>query len=407
MRILYFSPRDCWPPNTGARLRDYNLARELTRHAQIDYLGLRAPGEEPGEPLPASAGFRRILLEREKGYTAAKLIGGLAGPLPVTLRNFWSESVAAELQRLLRSEQYDWVQIEGVHLAPYVRIIRAAMPGVKIAADWHNIESELMTRYAEGLEGWKGWPKRWYARRTAQFIEHAEGEMLRACDLNTVVSHREREKLLARDSGANVEVVPNGVDVAFFGEAGRTQVLERNLVFVGSMDYHANVDAVQWFAHEIWPLLRDRKVGWQWKIVGRNPGPAVRALSEQDVIVTGTVPDVRKYYREAMALVVPLRVGGGTRLKILEAMAAGVPVISTTLGAEGIECENGVHIIIEDSAEDFCAAIQRLGEQPALRQRLAENAKVLVNEKYSWEHCGNLLARALMSASGGRSRTVS
>lgn len=397
MRILYFSPRDCWPTNTGARLRDYHLAHQLARNATVDYVGLRAPADAPAATLPESAGFRQIILEREPGYTPAKLVGGLLGPLPVTLRNFWSPQVAAQIRQMLGEQFYDVVQIEGVHLAPYVEVIRQASPRTRINADWHNIESELMWRYAEGATGARNWPKRLYAQRTASLIERCENTLLERCDLHTVVSAREKEKLLQRRPGARVEVVPNGVDVTNFSAVDRRRAQARNLIFVGSMDYHANIDAVCWFVSEVWPAIRARGEGWKLQIVGRNPTPAVSALAASDVIVTGTVADVRDYYAEATALVVPLRVGGGTRLKILEAMAAGVPVISTALGAEGIDCENGIHIRIENFSAGFCESIAEISVRPELYQRLAEQAKVLVNERYDWTGCGRSLFTHLQS----------
>jgi len=384
LRILYFSPRDCWPLTTGARLRDYHLAQGLAVHSQLSYLALTAPGAPRPAPLPPEAGFEQILIERDASYTPAKLLGGLLGPVPVTLRNYSSARAAQALTDLLAREDYDIVQIEGIHLAEYVRVIRRGAPRAAIVADWHNIESELMARYAETVPSW---PKRIYAQRTAALIERSEQRLLRECDLHTVVSERERQKLLARCPEARIEVVPNGVDLGFYSQISRDPSTARNIIFVGSMDYHANIDAAVWLVGSIWPLVRGQSPGGaaRLQIVGRQPVAEVRALAAADVEITGTVEDVRPYYAGALTLVVPLRVGGGTRLKILEAMAAGVPVISTALGAEGIDAENDVHIFIRDSEADIFNCIQALQTDPELGKRVAEAGKRLAYQKYSWK----------------------
>ncbi|HVF91170.1 MAG TPA: glycosyltransferase, partial [Blastocatellia bacterium] len=161
------------------------------------------------------------------------------------------------------------------------------------------------------------------------------------------------------------------------------------VVFVGSMDYHANVDAAVCFAREAWPALRERNPELVFTIVGRNPAPEVRALARiPGVEVTGTVGDVRPYYRDALAEVVPLRIGGGSRLKILEAMAAGVPVVSTRLGAEGLAVIDDRNILLADSAEGQRRAILSLFEDRALWQRLAHEGRVLVRSRYDWSAIG-------------------
>jgi glycosyltransferase involved in cell wall biosynthesis len=193
--------------------------------------------------------------------------------------------------------------------------------------------------------------------------------------------------------------VENGVDVAFHcdqeieaayrstkGPPGDTR---RDLLFVGSMDYHANIDAAVRFATDLWPLVRERLPGFRFVIVGRSPTPAVQALAKMPgVVVTGTVEDVRPYYRNALAEVVPLRVGSGTRLKILEAMAAGVPVISTRLGAEGLEVSNGRDILLAETPEDLLGAIQALTNSPERRQSIAAAGRETVGSRYDWPILG-------------------
>jgi glycosyltransferase involved in cell wall biosynthesis len=227
--------------------------------------------------------------------------------------------------------------------------------------------------------------RRVYAGRTADLLERAETRFLGACDVHTVTSERERVRLQARDAAAEIHVIPNGVDVEYFGaqepDPGATRT---NLVFAGSMDYSANVDAVVWFVNNMWPELRRQLPALSFTIVGRDPTPEVRALGGDQVNVTGTVPDVRPHYSGALAAVVPLRIGSGTRLKILEAMAAGIPVISTRLGAEGLDFEDGTHLLLADSAGEMIAAVGRLASSPELWLRLSRSGREVVSRLYDW-----------------------
>jgi glycosyltransferase involved in cell wall biosynthesis len=397
MRILYFSPRECWPLNTGARLRDYHLARELAGRARVTYLGLRSPKDPPAVEPPAACGFARsVLVEMNASYTPGKIVRGLIGPVPVTVLNFWSGRAAVELERLLNGpEHFDTVQMEGVHLIEYLPVVRGSRRPPAIVADWHNIESEILRRYAGTASGLA---RRLYARRTAQLIENMEMRLLRGCDVHVVPSRRERDKLLARLPGVRIEVVGNGVDVAHHsgdrlmaaGREGFPEVVERrDVLFVGSMDYHANIDAVVEFAAQTWPGILARHPGLRFVVAGRNPPPQVRALAElPQVEVTGTVDDVRPWYRSAIVVVVPLRTGSGTRLKILEAMAAGVPVVSTRLGAEGLDVTDGIDIVLAETALETMNSVDELVRSPERRGAIAAAARELARNHYDWPILG-------------------
>jgi glycosyltransferase involved in cell wall biosynthesis len=399
MRLLYFSSRDCWPLTTGARIRDYQLAKHLSLRADVHYAGLCAAAQSPA-PAPPGCGFEQSLLSREKAYSAVNVLRGLAGPLPVTVLNYTSQRIEEGISRLIQSGSFDSVQIEGVHLVEYVALIRKLSPQTRIVADWHNIESEIMWRYAETA----GNPlRRLMAMRTAPLIERAENRLLRTCDAHTVVSGRDREKLLLRYPGANITLVPNGVDVAYFSSVTQQVENPREILFVGSMDYHANVEAVVWFVSKVWPILKASSSDLVFRIVGRNPSSEVLALAAPDVLVTGTVDDLRPFYARAAATVVPLRVGGGTRLKILESMAAGVPVVSTRLGAEGIDVRDGSDIVLADSPAELADGLRGVVTDRILSERLKREGHALVARLYDWRIAGEQLyaVHAGLSASEG------
>ena len=383
MRILYFSPRQSWPRDTGAKLRDYYLASQLAARCEVTYLGLRDPSEASSEPPQAEAGFAAYHnAARESTYTVSKLVRGFIGPTPLSVLNYSSAEVSRLLAEILQAGSFDAGQIEGVHLSAYLAVIRAASSRPVILADWHNVESEILHRYSQVNPSP---PRRAYAWRTANLLERAETRLLAACDVHTVTSERERDRLQARNAAAHIHVIPNGVDVRYFASREPDPGVPRtSLLFAGSMDYSANVDAVVWFVNNMWPALRTQHAALSFAIVGRDPTPEVRALAGDSVSVTGTVPDVRPYYAGALAAVVPLRFGSGTRLKILEAMAAGIPVISTRLGAEGLDLEDGTHLLIADSASEMIAAVTRLAASPDLWHRLSRFGRELVERSYDW-----------------------
>jgi glycosyltransferase involved in cell wall biosynthesis len=391
MRILYFSSRECWPPNTGGRLRDFHLARELARYARVTYVGLRNPLDPPSVAPPADAGFEEALVvEKDKEFTPVKLIQGVIGPDPVTVLNCWFPRAGAELERVMNSgEPFDSVQVEGMHLVRYLPMLRKARGKPGLLGDWHNIESEIMWRYSErGI----GLPKQVYARRTAALIEGAERRLLQGCDVHVVCSSREKGLLGAQVPEARIEIVGNGVDAAHYAGLGESGSERRDVLYVGSMDYHANIDAVVHFANTAWPQIRAVYPDLRFVISGRNPAAEVRALgSTPDIHVTGTLDDIRPSYQTAFAVVVPLRTGSGTRLKILEAMAAGVPVVSTRLGAEGLTVTDGLNLILAETPQEMTAAVRRLKESPGERERLVTNALRLVRDQYDWPILGKKL----------------
>ncbi len=406
--MLQLAPRICWPLDTGAKLRNYHLGRVLSAHAQVSLLAF----VHEGEPLAIPGDFyeQMLTVRREPGYTPAKILRGAVGRTPLPLLNYTTDSMSHALAGVLTETAFDIVQIESIHLMNYLPIIRAAQSRPLIICDWHNIESELISRYGE-REG--NLLRRAYAQRTARLMRNFERRALDDFDAQITVSERDAERLRKLNSKARVFLIENGVDAAHYSDeqleqahaAHFTQQASRDspnrIVFVGSMDYHANIDAAIGFAREVWPQLRQRRSNLTFTIVGRDPSPDVRELeSLPGIEVTGTVDDVRPYYREAVAAIVPLRVGGGSRLKILEAMAAGVPVVSTALGAEGLEVEHAKNILIADTSETMIEAIVGLIEQPEQRKQLSDAGRALVSNRYDWNTVGASLFKTYQQLLG-------
>jgi len=396
MRVLQFAPRVCWPLDTGAKLRNYHLARVLAQRAAVSLLAFSDHQE-------SSANLEKfyeqvITVRRDSAYTFAKLVRGGVGSIPLPVLNYTTHSMTRELEHLLGEHDFDIIQLESIHLMSYLANIRAA--GSRdthkrpiVVCDWHNIESELMQRYSEREPGRF---RRAYARRTARLMSEFEKRALRDFDAHIVVSQRDADRMRVINPNARIFVIENGVDTGFYSDLeGKAESPARRIVFVGSMDYHANIDGAVNFARAVWPRSRELQPDLIFTIVGKDPAPDVRELAQLPGIeVTGTVSDVRPFYREAIAAVVPLKVGGGSRLKILEAMAAGVPVVSTTLGAEGLDVQHDKNIVIADTNEELVESLNSLVSNEERRQHLSAAGRALVSRFYDWSRLGASLFNA-------------
>jgi glycosyltransferase involved in cell wall biosynthesis len=211
------------------------------------------------------------------------------------------------------------------------------------------------------------------------------------------VSEVDERTMRERFGVERIRRVPTGVDLGYF-ERPAGAITNQDLVFVGSMDWMPNVDGMRWFLDEVFPLIRAQRPECRLAIVGRNPPPSLIAARNSYVTVTGTVPDVRPFLWQSAVSIVPLRVGGGTRLKIFEAMAAATPVVSTTIGAEGLPVRHGETVRIADSAEAFAAeCLDVLADRPA-REAMAAKALALIRAEYSWEQVTRSFEQALLEA---------
>jgi glycosyltransferase involved in cell wall biosynthesis len=357
--------------------------------ADLTYLHFADPGQPSltRDDLPFCREVAAV--PKPESYGMANLIRGVLGRWPLPILNYTSPRMGGAVERLAAGAHYDLIHLDSIHMIRYgqTRNLR----GAKVIYNWHNIESEAMRRFGTTV---RSLPRRWYAGRTAAKLEALERGILRDAFGHIICSEREREQLRRIAPAARIQVVENGVDTAYFGGVSAGVPQGRNIVFVGTMDYYPNVEAATSFASRIWPQVRERLPDSRLLIVGANPTPAVSALGAiPGVTITGTVPDVRPYYRDAFAAIVPLRTGGGTRLKILEAMATGVPVVSTPLGAEGLAVTPGRDILLADP-DDASAWIDRLNQlaQPPPGGAQIRAALDLVRTRYDWEIIGKTLS---------------
>jgi sugar transferase (PEP-CTERM/EpsH1 system associated) len=313
-------------------------------------------------------------------------------PLPYAVGKYRSRAFTRRIEAILREQPFDLVVCDFV--TPAVNLPRSLpCPTVLFT---HNVEAEIWRRHAETQTGWiQRFLYGMQHRRMLRFERRTLGRF----DGVLAVSAADRDTLGRLYPGAihePVHVVPTGVDTEFFAPTARA-TSPRSLVFTGSMDWLPNEDAMVFFCREVLPLIKREDPDVTVSIVGRAPTPTVARLAQQPgVVVTGQVDDVRPYMAEAAVYIVPLRIGGGTRLKIFEAMSMGNAVVSTTVGAEGLPVTNGAHLLLADEPASFAAAVVRLLRNIDERRRLGAAARALVTARYDWAVVAASLEQALL-----------
>jgi sugar transferase (PEP-CTERM/EpsH1 system associated) len=408
MRILWLNPNLLLPLDKGGKLRTWHLLRHLSRRHDVTYLAFAEPSEIAAHSAAMSAASTDLIAipRRDPDKDSLAFYAGAAGrlldPLPYAVAKYRSRAYRKRVRTLLDSNSFDRVVCD--FLVPAVNMPRdLPCPSVLFT---HNVEAEIWRRHAETAPD--PLRRRLYTMQWRR-MQTFEGRTLARFDRVLAVSDADRQtfyRLYPRELTAPVFVIPTGVDTTYF-EASDVPATSRHLVFTGSMDWIPNEDAMRFFCRDIFPRIRAAEPDATLSIVGRRPTHAVRQLAEvHGVEVTGSVEDVRPHLARGAVYIVPLRIGGGTRLKIFEAMAAGKAVVSTTIGAEGLPVESGKHLAIADTPEEFAATVIRLLRNPAERHAIAHAARALMEARYDWSAVSASLEQAIIdSAPGARPQT--
>ena len=383
MKILFLQKRLLFPPDTGGKTRTLNVLRYLVRWHDVTYLCNAQTSDEEHFGAMRDLGLRLETTPwRETPRDSARFYLDLAMNVlsfyPFTVSKDYDPALRRRAEQLLDEEPYDLVVCDFVQMAR--NAIGLESP-VKILFT-HNVEAQIFRRFARGGGGWL---RRQYMRLQWHKMRRFEGFAGRQFDAVIAVSPKDKETFKEEYDWDHVRTIDTAVDTEYFQSNGSPGQNNR-LVFVGSMDWLPNIDGVEHFVNEIWPRIKQARPDARFQIVGRNPTPAIRRLGEvEGVEVVGTVPDVRPYIQDAAVVVVPLRIGGGTRIKIFEAMAMGRPVVSTSLGAEGLPVDSGKHLVLADEPEQFAGVVVDLLQDDAKRNRMADTARWMVTDRYSAE----------------------
>jgi len=383
MRILWVKVGGLWPSNTGGRLRSIHMIAELSSRHRVTLLTTHGPGDDPEGLKTHLKGCERIvsiphvLPKHGSVRFAAALLRSWFSPLPVDLLKNRVAALRRAACRLVTESKIDLCVADFLIAIPNVPT-DGSVPVVLFA---HNVEHMIWKRLWE-VENKIG--RRVILNYEWRKMHRYEARICHQVEMTLAVSEADRTLLAAESPGARVEAVPTGVDIAYFSPNG-TPERPNEIVFTGSMDWYPNEEAVLYFMEYVLPQIRHEEPDATLTVVGRNPSGRLRAAADQaGVRVTGTVEDVRPYLKEAAVFVVPLRVGGGTRLKIFEALAMGKAVVSTTVGAEGLPLVSGEHFLQADGPDAFAQATLSLLRDPARRRAMGRAGRKLVEDRYSW-----------------------
>lgn len=370
-RLLVLLPSVPYPLDTGAKMRNHGLLRLLAERHQLDVLAFGdAAREQALKKLAHQARVVEPAVVRSRSRRAVDLA---SVPLPDMAQRLWSPTFASYVVH----EPYDAVQAEGIEMARYL----GAVPPRKRIYDAHNAEF-LLQRRASAMA-----PSplaALYSRIQWRRLQRFEAGVVRGSRMTLAVSHHDANQLLALGGpDANVRVVPNGIDTAAYPfTARRENPAAGGLLFLGKLDFRPNAEALRWFLDYVFPHVHDTRVF----AVGDAPPKWLVSHGQRDdhLAVTGYVPDERRYLARCTALILPYQIGGGSRLKALIALASGLPIISTSLGMEGLEVEPGVHFLQAGSSREWVECIYRLLREPELGARIAVAGRRLVEERYDW-----------------------
>ena len=402
MKVLFLSQIVPYPPHGGVLQRGYNLVRELGRNATVhllayvhpDVLATPAAIEDSRRALRefcATVEYFPLWPKNSRFHRLAALGAGTISREPFSVIAHRSRAFAHRVTEEVRHNTPDVIHVDTIALAPFV----PAGHSIPTALTHHNVESMLMARRAQVEQGGLA---RAYLRREAAKLRAFEAAVSATFDINIVMSEQDARVLEDISPGVRSAVVPNGVDVDYF--TPRPEAETPALMYGGGMNMFANRDAVMFFLNDVWPVVRERVADVKFFAVGQDPPPELLAYAARDprVVVTGYVPDIRPYIWQSSVYVVPLRVGGGTRLKVLDAMAMGKALVSTSIGCEGIEVTPGEHLIVADGADALAEATVALLQDRERRIQLGRAARALVEAQYAWRVVGQLLMDAYRQA---------
>jgi O-antigen biosynthesis protein len=384
LKILFVCPYIPFPPSHGGAVRMYNMIKQLAKEHEVFLLSFVENEQEleGNEHLQGICREVRLVLRRESWRRDSVL---WLKPQS-SLNEFYSQEFEVALNDMVEEHDIDIVQYEYTQMAQYIR----NFPRAKNVLTEHDVTFVTRYRYLR-MVPWSKEKVKAFIRWAAMYVY--ELNICRKFDLICTVSTNEKNLLLGYDSKLKVtDAAPTGADTTFYSPKDRVNIESNSLLFVGFFKHIPNVEGIILFLNEIYPIIKQKVPGIKLYIVGSNPPEEVRKFAEDPSIqITGFVPDLREYYAKCSAFVVPIQRGAGTRVKIFEAMAAGIPIVSTSLGAEGIAVTNEKDILLADSPETFAHTVIELLRNDHLQQVLATNARELVINKYDWASiCDNL-----------------
>lgn len=406
MRILWLKTELLHPIDKGGKIRTYGMLRELRHKHHVTYLSLDDGSAYPDARQRAVEYCHELItvphdppVKGSTGFYLA-LARNLASSQPYAVARYRSTDMTRTIAETVRTGSFDVIVCD--FLSPSINMPSGT--GVPLVLFQHNVEAMIWERHTRVARN----PiTRWYFGGQWRRMVAWERRECRRVDHVVTVSETDRDMIRDRYGITSVSSVPTGVDTQYFAPAGREAPRRHEIVFTGSMDWMPNEEGIVWFCEDVLPLIRRAVPGATLAIVGRNPTGRIRALSSQysGIEVTGTVPDIRPFLERAGVLIVPLRVGSGTRLKIYEGMAMARPTVSTSIGAEGLPLEHGKELLLADDAETFAESVVRILADPVFGTALGSRAAARVRRDFSWANVADEFAASCELAIAHHGRT--
>jgi sugar transferase (PEP-CTERM/EpsH1 system associated) len=378
VRVLYVCHRFPYPPKRGGKIRPFNMIRHLAQSHEVHVASLVRSEQEAEE----GKGLAQYCAHYEMGRVRnpiqlLRMVARLPTPVPSSMGFFYSGQIAGRVREMLAAERFDLVFVHCSSVAQYVEGVN----GTPKILDFGDMDSQKWLDYSRH----KPFPLSVGYELEGRKLEAAERRLASRFDLCTATTRAEWETLESYATGAPTDWFPNGVDSEYFAPSDEPYDGD-TISFVGRMDYYPNQECMFDFCATTLPLLRARRPDLKLLIVGADPSPAVRRLGRQaGVTVTGSVPDVRPYVRRSALMVAPLNIARGTQNKILEAMAMGVPVVTSRIAAGGVDASAPEHFLVGSTPDEYAAAILRIIENPAERKRLAQAGRARMLSHHGWE----------------------
>jgi len=394
MKILLITPRLPYPPYRGDKLKIFNLLKRLAGKNSIhlvSFIEEKSELQYLNDLAPYCAAIDVVPLSRWQSYSRCVL--GVLSNLPLQVHYFKSGRMQRLLDEICRRQHFDVIHTHLIRMAPYTAGLRHPLK----VLDLTDAVSLYLQRFLAREEAL---PMKLLLKMELNRMSRYESivERFNAC---FVCSEPDRDQLIKAAPAADIRIIPNGVDLAYFSSNGAVAYEPQRIVFTGNLTYHPNIDGIFYFVEEIFPLVKKEAPAAKFYIVGQSPPPRVQALASEDVIVTGFVEDIKQYYLSSAVAVSPIRFGAGTLNKILEPLALGVPVVATSMGIEGLDLKIGKDILVADRPHAFARHVIQILKDADFRERMGKAGMTIVRRLYNWDSIVDALESVYQELANG------
>jgi glycosyltransferase involved in cell wall biosynthesis len=380
LTILQITNRVPYPLNDGGNIASYNVTKYLNRSGNKVILASLNTKKHYQDPSVLSDIAKVYTTDIDTSITLSGLLKGLFSKTPYNVSRFVSEEFNFLLEKIIKEEKPDVIHFEGIYLSIYVKSIKK-ITKAPLSLRSHNIEYEIWKRTAQNE---KNPLKKWYLNNLSSKIKRFELKNMHGFNAILPITERDADFYRKNNYKGKIKTVSAGVDLELYRY--KKQATEKiDLFFLGSLEWIPNIQGVEWYLENIWPVLRKNNPELTLHIAGKNMSEEMKKRAVDGVVFHGTIPDARLFMNQHTVMIVPLLSGGGMRLKIVEAMALGKCIISTSIGAEGIEAKNNSEILIADTPAEFITVTEALIKRTISTDMIGDNARIVAQEKYSWE----------------------